>query len=88
MQRLMITITGTVIQLEHLPAHILEQNLTAQEAILIPEDGVRFDDQIRQMEIALLEAAIRREAGNKAAAARLLQLDTQRMKYLCRKYSL
>lgn len=88
MQRLMITITGTVIQLDHLPAHILEQNLTAQEAVLIPEGGVRFDEQIRQMEIALLETAIRREAGNKAAAARLLQLDTQRMKYLCRKYSL
>jgi DNA-binding NtrC family response regulator len=88
MQRLVITITGTVIQLEHLPAHILEQNLTAQEAILIPEGGVGFDHQIRQLEIALLEAAIRREAGNKAAAARLLQLDTQRMKYLCRKYSI
>ena len=88
MQRLVITVTGTVIQLEHLPGHILEQNLTAQEAILIPEGGVGFDDQIRQLEIALLEAAIRREAGNKAAAARLLQLDTQRMKYLCRKYSI
>ena len=88
MQRLIITVTGTVIQLEHLPAHILEQNLSAQEAILIPEGGVGFDDQIRQMEIALLEAAIRREAGNKAAAARLLQLDIQRMKYLCRKYAL
>lgn len=88
MQRLIITVTGTVIQLEHLPEHILEQNLTAQEAILIPEGGVGFDDQIRQMEIALLEAAIRREAGNKAAAARLLQLDIQRMKYLCRKYSI
>ena len=88
MQRLVITITGTVIQLEHLPAQILEQNLTAQEAILLPEGGVGFDEQIRQMEIALLEAAIRREAGNKAAAARLLQLDTQRMKYLCRKYSI
>lgn len=88
MQRLVITVTGTVIQLEILPAHILEQNLSAQEAILVPEGGVGFDDQIRQMEIALLEAAIRREAGNKAAAARLLQLDPQRMKYLCRKYSI
>jgi DNA-binding NtrC family response regulator len=88
MQRLVITVTGTVIQLEHLPAQMLEHSQTAQEAMLIPEGGVGFDDQIRQMEIALLEAAIRREAGNKAAAARLLQLDTQRMKYLCRKYSL
>ena len=62
--------------------------LSAQDAILLPKDGVSFDEQIRQMEIALLEAAIRRESGNKTAAARLLKLDAQRMKYLCRKYSL
>jgi transcriptional regulator with GAF, ATPase, and Fis domain len=74
--------------LEHLPPQMLEQSLSAQEAILLPDDGVGFDDQIRQMEVALLEAAIRREDGNKAAAARLLRLDAQRMKYLCRKYSL
>jgi transcriptional regulator with PAS, ATPase and Fis domain len=87
-QRLLITVKGNDIRLEHLPAQMLEHSLSAQEAILLPEGGAGFDDQIRQMEVALLEAAIRRGAGNKAAAARLLQLDTQRMKYLCRKYSL
>lgn len=87
-QRLLITVKGTVIHLEHLPEQILERSLTAQDAILLPDGGQGFDDQIRQMEVALLEAAIRREAGNKAAAARLLKLDAQRMKYLCRKYSL
>ena len=87
-QRLLITVRGTAIHLEHLPAEGLERSLSAQDAILLPKDGVRFDEQIRQMEIALLEAAIRREAGNKAAAARLLHLDPQRMKYLCRKYSM
>jgi transcriptional regulator with PAS, ATPase and Fis domain len=86
-QRLLITIRGTLIQLEHLPAQVLERSLSAHDAILLPDGGVKFDDQIRQMEIALLEAAIRREGGNKAAAARLLHLDAQRMKYLCRKYS-
>lgn len=87
-QRLLITVKGAVIHLEHLPEQMLEQSLSAQDAILLPEGGMGFDEQIRQMEIALLEAAIRREAGNKAAAARLLRLDLQRMKYLCRKYSL
>jgi hypothetical protein len=38
--------------------------------------------------VALLATALRRSNGSKAAAARLLQLDSQRMKYLCRKYSL
>jgi transcriptional regulator with PAS, ATPase and Fis domain len=87
-QRLLITIRGQMIHLEHLPAQVLERSLSAQDAILLPDGGVKFDDQIRQMEVALLEAAIRREAGNKAAAARLLHLDAQRMKYLCRKYSI
>lgn len=87
-QRLLITVRGNVIHLEHLPAQVLERSLSAQDAILLPKGGVKFDEQIRQMEIALLEAAIRREAGNKAAAARLLHLDAQRMKYLCRKYSI
>ena len=49
---------------------------------------MRFDDEIRELEVALLEAALRRSKGSKAGAARLLHLDSQRMKYLCRKYSL
>ncbi len=88
MQRLAIMVTGPAIRTEHLPAQVLAQSVAAQEEILLPKEGVRFDDEIRQMEIALLQAAINRSGGNKAAAARLLQLDAQRMKYLCRKYDL
>jgi transcriptional regulator with GAF, ATPase, and Fis domain len=40
------------------------------------------------LEIALLTAALKRAQGSKAGAARLLSLDGQRIKYLCRKYSL
>jgi DNA-binding NtrC family response regulator len=87
-QRLVIMVPGPTIGLEHLPQQLLAQSVTAHEAILLPEAGVRFDDEIRELEIALLEAALRRSAGSKAAAARLLHLDSQRMKYLCRKYSL
>jgi DNA-binding NtrC family response regulator len=87
-QRLVIMVQGPTIGLEHLPQQLLAQSVTAHEAILLPEAGVRFDDEIRELEIALLEAALRRSAGSKAAAARLLHLDSQRMKYLCRKYSL
>jgi transcriptional regulator with GAF, ATPase, and Fis domain len=38
--------------------------------------------------MAYLNAALRRTSGNKSAAARLLCLDRQRMKYLCRKLNL
>jgi DNA-binding NtrC family response regulator len=87
-QRLVVTVRGETIGLEHLPQPLLAQSVSAHEAILLPPGGVRFDDEIRELEVALLEAAIRRSDGNKAAAARLLHLDSQRMKYLCRKYSL
>ncbi len=87
-QRLVIMVPGPTIELQHLPQQLLAQSVTAHEAILLPQGGVRFDDEIRELEVALLEAALRRSNGSKAAAARLLHLDSQRMKYLCRKYSL
>ena len=87
-QRLVIMVPGPTIGLEHLPQQLLAQSVTAHEAILLPSGGVRFDDEIRELEVALLEAALRRSNGSKTAAARLLHLDSQRMKYLCRKYSL
>jgi DNA-binding NtrC family response regulator len=87
-QRLVIMVSGATIELKHLPQQLLAQSVTAHEAILLPEGGVRFDDEIRELEVALLEAALRRSEGSKATAARLLHLDSQRMKYLCRKYSL
>src|SRR5271163_4466839 len=87
-QRLVIMVSGPTIDLEHLPQQLLAHSVAAHEAILLPQAGVRFDDEIRELEVALLEAALRRSDGSKAAAARLLHLDSQRMKYLCRKYSL
>ncbi|MGA8938814.1 MAG: sigma-54 dependent transcriptional regulator, partial [Acidobacteriaceae bacterium] len=74
-QRLVITVRGDEILATHLPAHILATTLAASEAALLPESGADFDAEIQQMEIALLSAALRRTQGNKAAAARLLQLD-------------
>jgi transcriptional regulator with PAS, ATPase and Fis domain len=87
-QRLVITVRGQEIHATHLPSRLLETNLAASEAVLLPASGADFDAEIQQMEIALLSAALRRTQGNKAAAARLLHLDGQRIKYLCRKHSL
>jgi DNA-binding NtrC family response regulator len=87
-QRLVITVRGEEIRAGHLPTNVLVQTAAAQEAILLPEGGANFDEEIERMEIALLSAALRRAEGSKAAAARLLGLDGQRIKYLCRKYSL
>ena len=87
-QRMIVTVRGDEISATDVAPRILAHSAKAQEAILIPPQGCEFDQEIRQMEVALLTTALHRSGGSKAAAARLLHLDAQRMKYLCRKYSL
>jgi len=86
MHRLVLMSDGSAIRVKDLPQSILVQATSKQEALLIPEGGVDFDREIENTEIAYLNAALRRTDGHKAAAARLLHLDPQRMKYLCRKH--
>ena len=87
-QRLVVMVSGQTITAEHLPQHLLRHSASGQEAILIPEGGVDFDAEMERIEVAYLTAALRRTGGKKAAAAALLRLDPQRMKYLCRKMKL
>jgi len=87
-QRLVVMVNGPLITAEHLPQNLLQHSASGQEAILIPEDGVDFDAEMERIEVAYLSAALRRTGGKKSAAAALLKLDGQRMKYLCRKLKL
>jgi DNA-binding NtrC family response regulator len=87
-QRLVIMTDGPVIAAHHLPQQLLRSTAASQEAILIPEEGVDFDAEMERIEIAYLSAALRRTGGKKSAAAALLRIDPQRMKYLCRKLRL
>ena len=77
-----------MVRTHHLPQQILVTSATSQDSMLIPDDGVNFDEEIARIEAAYLNAALRRCNGSKVAAARLLHMDKQRMHYLCRKYSL
>jgi transcriptional regulator with PAS, ATPase and Fis domain len=88
MQRLVIMSDGPVIAAHHLPSPLLSSSVASQEAVLIPEAGVDFDAEMGRIEIAYLSAALRRTNGKKTAAASLLRIDPQRMKYLCRKLKL
>jgi len=85
-QRLVVMNDSSTITAEHLPQNLLYSSTASQEAILIPEDGVDFDAELEKIEIAYLNAALRRTGGKKSAAAALLQIDPQRIKYLCRKH--
>jgi len=84
-QRLVIMNSSPTITAEQLPQGLLYASTASQEAILIPEGGVEFDAEMERIEIAYLKAALRRTGGKKSAAAALLRVDPQRMKYLCRK---
>jgi DNA-binding NtrC family response regulator len=87
-QRLVVMNDCQVITAEHLPQMLLYSSTASHEAILIPEQGVDFDAEMQRIEIAYLNAALRRTSGKKTAAAALLHIDLQRMKYLCRKLGL
>ena len=84
-QRLVLMGDGSTITAHHLPQQLVYSTAVSQEAILIPEGGVDFDAEMERIEIAYLSAALRRTGGKKSAAAALLRIDPQRMKYLCRK---
>jgi DNA-binding NtrC family response regulator len=87
-QRLVVMNDAPVIAAHHLPQQLLYASTASQEAILIPEEGVDFDAEMDRIQIAYLNAALRRSGGKKSAAAALLRIDPQRMKYLCRKLHL
>ena len=87
-QRLVLMVEGGVVTLKHLPQQLLYSSATKHEDLLIPEEGIDFDEELARIEVAYLKAALRRSAGKKVGAAALLKLDPQRMKYLCRKHDL
>ncbi|HEU5403163.1 MAG TPA: sigma 54-interacting transcriptional regulator, partial [Terriglobales bacterium] len=87
-QRLILMVEGPVIRARDLPDQMLLSSTASQESLLIPEEGIDFDDEIARIEVAYLEAALRRTAGKKVAAAKLLHIKQQKMKYLCRKYKI
>jgi DNA-binding NtrC family response regulator len=85
-QRLVLMVDGPVVKVQHLPQRLLYNSAASQESMLVPEAGVNFDEEIAKIEVAYLMAALRRSEGSKIGAARLLQVDKQKMHYLCRKY--
>jgi DNA-binding NtrC family response regulator len=85
-QRLVLMVDGPVVKVHHLPQRLLYNSAASHESLLIPGDGVNFDEEIAKIEVAYLTAALKRSGGSKIGAARLLQVDKQKMHYLCRKY--
>ncbi|MBZ5646754.1 MAG: sigma-54 dependent transcriptional regulator [Acidobacteriia bacterium] len=87
-QRLVLMADGPTIKMRHLPQRILYSATASQESILIPEQGIHFDEEMERIEAAYVQAALRRTGGTKSAAAALLHINAQKMKYLCRKHNI
>jgi DNA-binding NtrC family response regulator len=85
-QRLVLMVEGASITVKHLPQQILIDSTASHESLLIPENGIDFDREMARIESAYLQAALSRAGGKKVAAAQLLGINPQKMKYLCRKY--
>lgn len=96
-QRLALMTDGETIMAAHLPPHILDQHsgfripLTdpANPVRPIPSDAaVNLEQEVARYQYQLLRAALERSGGVKIKAAELLGLNKDKMKYLCKKYSL
>ena len=85
-QRLVLMVEGSAIAVKHLPQQILMASTVGHESLLIPEKGIDFEKEMARIEAAYLQAALSRAGGKKVAAAQLLRINPQKMKYLCRKY--
>jgi DNA-binding NtrC family response regulator len=86
-QRLVLMVEGSTIRVSDLPALVIQRSSEIQQKLLIPDQGVDFDREICNIETAYLRAALQRAQGKTAAAA-LLHIPVQKMKYLCRKYGI
>ncbi len=87
-QRLVLMVQGDTVTVNDLPEQVLYESASRHESLLIPDGGIDFDREMERIEVAYLRAALHRANGKKVAAARLLKVNEQRMKYLCRKYHL
>ena len=88
-QRLVLMCDGDVIEPHNLPREIASSNHTpAQGHLRLPVSGFRLDQELEEYERKLVETAFQQSGQDKAAAAKLLGVDRNRMNYLQRKFSL
>jgi putative PEP-CTERM system response regulator len=84
-QTLLLTVDGEVIKKEDLPSAV---SCVGAAVPFITDDHLPLDRAVENYERELIRAAIERANGVKSRAAEILGIDRNRMKYLCRKYSL
>jgi DNA-binding NtrC family response regulator len=89
-QRMVLMADGDQIALKSLPLEITQApgEPRNERRFRVPPEGLRLEEEVASYERRWLETALAQAKGGKAEAARLLGLNKDRMKYLCRKYNL
>jgi len=91
-ERVVLLEDDTVLRAEHIPASI-RQGLPSEKELSgvrrlemalsrpFPEDGMDFEDLLSGVEREIIEKAMREADGNQSAAARLLRLNRDKIRY-------
>lgn len=88
-QRLVLMCDADTIELRDLPREIApDGKTTPRENLGLPASGFRLDQELENYERKLVETAFQQSGHDKAAAAKLLGVDRNRINYLQRKFSL
>jgi len=89
-QRMLLMTDEETLGPNHLPSSIVSPAIAADDArdFHLPPEGIRLEDHVAAYERHWIAAAIGRAGGVKVQAARLLGLNKDKMKYLCRKHHL
>jgi DNA-binding NtrC family response regulator len=86
-ERLVVLESTEIILPEHLPKEITRQmaaDVPLSDGFLLPEEGINLDD----LEKKLIMQALKKAAGNKTLAAKLLGLSYDSLRYQIKKFNL
>ncbi len=88
-QRLVVMTDGDEIGVKNIPRDIRESTgLRGRRKMKLPSAGFRLEDEVEAFEKHWIETAVHEAGGVKSQAAKLLGLNKDRMKYLCRKHGI
>jgi transcriptional regulator with PAS, ATPase and Fis domain len=88
-QRIVLMTDAESITLKDLPRDIIQAaGRDSHNRFRIPASGFRLEDEVVNYEKRWVEAAMAQAGGVKAQAAKLLGVNKDKMKYLCRKHDL
>ncbi len=88
-QRLVLMCDADVIEFRDLPREIAPNGKSSGGVMhRLPPSGFKLDEELESYERKLVEAAFQQSGKDKAAAAKLLGVDRNRINYLQRKFSL